>query len=81
MTRPAVPGTVNWSNVLTVASAAVLIATQAIATAVAAGWALAGLLNLGDMGEYGLMALFSLVGIYASFAYLRVASRAEPLRH
>lgn len=81
MTQPAVPGTVNWSNVATVGSAAVLIATQAIATAVAAGWALAGLLNLGDLGEYGLMTIFGLIGAYASIAYFRKAAKAEPLRH
>lgn len=81
MTQAPVPGSTNWSNVLTVGSATILIATQAIATAIAAGWALAGLLNLGDLGEYALMALFGLIGIYASIAYLRKAARMEPLRH
>lgn len=81
MTQPAVPGSVNWTNVLTVGSAAILIATQAIATAVAAGWAVAGLFNLGDIGEYGLMGLFCLIAAYASVAYFRRAAKAEPLRH
>ncbi|WP_454917827.1 hypothetical protein [Xanthobacter sediminis] len=81
MAQPAVPGSVNWSNVLTVGSAAILIATQAIATAVAAGWAVAGLFKLGDIGEYGLMAVFGLAGIYASVTYFRTAAKAEPLRH
>ncbi|MFG1418810.1 hypothetical protein V5F38_11645 [Xanthobacter sp. V0B-10] len=81
MTRPAAPGSVNWSNMLTVGSAAILIATQAIATAVAAGWALAGLFNMGDLGEYALMAIFGLVGVYASIAYFRKATRNEPLHH
>lgn len=81
MTQPAVPGSVNWSNVLTVSSATVLVATQAIATAAAAGWAAAGLFNLGDIGEYGLMTLFGLAGVYVSVAYFRKAAKAEPLRH
>ncbi|MFG1480217.1 hypothetical protein V5F53_16415 [Xanthobacter sp. V4C-4] len=80
MTQPAGSGAINWNNVLTVGSAAILIATQAVATAVAAGWAVAGLLNLGDLGEYGLMALFGLVGVYGSVAYFRKAAKAEPLR-
>jgi len=81
MAQTAVPGTVNWSNVLTVGSAAVIIATEAIATGVAAGWAVAGLFNLGDAGEYGLMALFGALGIYASIRYFRTAAKQEPLRH
>lgn len=62
---------------LTVASAATLVATEAVATAVAAGWALAGLFHLGDIGEYALMALFTAVALYASWIYLRKASAAE----
>ncbi|MFG1294325.1 MULTISPECIES: hypothetical protein [Xanthobacter] len=81
MTQPAVPGSVNWTNVLTVGSAAILIATQAIATAIAAGWAVAGLFSLGDVGEYALMGLFALLGIYVSVLYFRRAAKAEPLRH
>lgn len=81
MTRPAVPGTMNWGNVLTVGSAAALIGTEALATAVAAGWAIAGLFNLGDIGEYALMALFAAVGLYVAVRFFRKASIAEPLRH
>lgn len=74
-------GAVNWSNVLTVSSASLIIATEALAVALAAGWALAGLFNLGDIGEYGLMAIFSAAALYVCVAYFRKAAKAEPLRH
>lgn len=64
-------------NLLTVASATALVATEAFATSVAAGWAVAGLLNLGDAGEYALMALFSVAAAYVSVAYFRRARRVE----
>jgi hypothetical protein len=62
---------------LTVVSAAILVATEAVATAVAAGWALAGLFRLGDIGLYVLVALFGALALYVSFVYLRKASAAE----
>ncbi|MFG1301878.1 hypothetical protein V5F49_19000 [Xanthobacter sp. V3C-3] len=64
-------------NLLTVASATALVATEAFATAVAAGWALAGLLNLGDVGEYALMALFSVAAAYVTVVYFRRAVKVE----
>ncbi|ABS65449.1 hypothetical protein [Xanthobacter versatilis] len=67
----------HGGNLFTVLSATALIATEAFATAVAAGWALAGLLNLGDVGEYALMGLFSLAAAYVSFVYFRRAVRVE----
>lgn len=71
-------GRVLWTHVVSVISATVLVGTQAIATAVAAGWAVAGLFNLGDVGEYALMALFGALAIYGSVAYLRKAAKIEP---
>ena len=70
-------GARHGGNLFTVLSATALIATEALATAVAAGWALAGLLNLGDVGEYALMGLFSLAAAYVSFVYFRRAVRVE----
>ncbi|MDI4665177.1 hypothetical protein K9U40_12675 [Xanthobacter autotrophicus] len=70
-------GTRGGGRFVTVASATALIATEAFATAVAAGWALAGLLNLGDAGEYALMGLFSLAAAYVTYTYFRRARRVE----
>ncbi|MBA4790055.1 MAG: hypothetical protein H2042_10195 [Rhizobiales bacterium] len=64
-------------HMLTVASATLFVGIQAIATAVAAGWAVAGLFNLGDIGEYGLMGLFTLPALYATYRYARSAARTE----
>ncbi|MGQ3673429.1 hypothetical protein ACT6QG_13665 [Xanthobacter sp. TB0136] len=74
-------GQVNWSHVLTVTSATILVLTEVLAVAVAAGWALGGLLNLGDLGEYVLMGLFALLALYATRLYYRRAVQAEPLRY
>lgn len=64
-------------HMFTVASATLFVALQAVATALAAGWAVAGLFNLGDIGEYVLMALFSVVAIYGTYRYGRMAAIAE----
>lgn len=64
-------------NIVTVLSATVLIATEAFATAIAAAWALAGLTNLGDIGQYALMLLFGAVALYVTVIYFRKAYRVE----
>ncbi|MCL8381343.1 MULTISPECIES: hypothetical protein [Xanthobacter] len=70
-------GKTGGGSLFTVVSATTLVATQAIATAIAAGWALAGLMHLGDIGEYALMALFSLAALYISVKYFRRAHAVE----
>lgn len=70
-------GAAKRGSILTVLSAAALVATESFATAIAAGWALAGLLNLGDAGEYALMVLFSLVALYVTVKYFRRAYAVE----
>ncbi|MGQ3676670.1 hypothetical protein ACT6QH_14380 [Xanthobacter sp. TB0139] len=74
-------GRVNWGSVVSVGSATILVLTQVVALAVAAGWALGGLLNIGNMGEMALMALFTLLALYGSWRYFRLAVVAEPLRY
>lgn len=70
-------GKTGGGSLFTVASATALIATEAFATAIAAGWALAGLMHLGDIGEYGLMGLFSLAALYITVKYFRRAYAVE----
>jgi hypothetical protein len=41
-------GRINWPNVLTVISAAILISAEVFGAAFAAGWAIANLFELGD---------------------------------
>jgi hypothetical protein len=70
-------GSGSGGRMLTVASAALLVATEAVATAVAAGWAVAGLFRLGDIGLYVLVALFGAAALYVSWIYLKKARVAE----
>lgn len=68
-------------GLISVVSATILVATQAITIAIAAGWAMGGLFHLGDIGEYGLMAIFGLLAAYVSILYVRKAIVAERNAH
>jgi hypothetical protein len=69
---------IAWQNVLTVLSAAILIAAEVFGAAFAGGWALANLLELGTYGEHILQALFFACGIAIMVAFIRAAERVEP---
>jgi hypothetical protein len=69
---------INWINVSTVLSAAILIGAEVFGAAFAGGWAVAGLLNLGDYGVYALQALFFLIGVVVMVAFVRHAQTVEP---
>ena len=69
---------IRWSNVATVLSASILIASEVFCAAYAGGWALAVLLDLGDYGVYALQTLFFLLGIAVMAAFVRNAQRVEP---
>lgn len=66
-------------NLVTVLSLMILIGTEVFAVAVAAGWAIAGLLELGEVVGYALMALFSLGGLYIMAQLWRRATAIEPI--
>jgi hypothetical protein len=70
----------GFQNLLTVISVMILIGTEVFGVAFAAGWAIAGLFELGDMVSYILMALFSLIGIYILVNLWRKATTVEPIR-
>ncbi len=67
-----------WMNVLTVLSAAILIGAEVFGAAFAGGWALAGLLHLGEYGVYVLQVLFFIAGLAVMVAFIRAARRVEP---
>jgi hypothetical protein len=67
-------------NLITVVSVLILIGTEVFGVALAGGWAVAGLLELGDTFAYVLMGLFSLLGLYAMLALWRNAVAIEPIR-
>jgi hypothetical protein len=71
-------GRVNWINLMTVVSAAILIGTEIVGVGLATGWAIAGMFGLGDIGAYVLEALFGLGALAIVVAFVRSASRIEP---
>ena len=66
-----------WLNVLTVVSAAILISAEVFGAAFAAGWAVANLAGLSELGVY-LQALFFLGGVAILVQFLIAARRIEP---
>jgi predicted membrane channel-forming protein YqfA (hemolysin III family) len=69
----------NWRNVVTIMSIMVLVGAEVFGVAIAAGWAIAGLFELGDVVSYILMGLFSLIGLYALILLWRRAVKVEPI--
>ena len=72
--------TASRRNLITIISVLILIGTEVFGVALAGGWAIAGLLELGDTAAYVLMGLFSLLGVYAMVALWRNAVAVEPIR-
>ena len=70
----------NAGNLLTVISVLILVGAEVFGVAIAAGWAIAGLFELGDTVGYVLMAAFSGLGLYAMLILWRRAVQVEPIR-
>ena len=69
----------NWRNLLTVISVTLLVGTEVMAAALAGGWAVAGLLDLGTMVEYIFMALFGVLGLWGVARFVKSALAIEPI--
>jgi hypothetical protein len=69
---------INWLNVSTVISAAILIGAEVFGAAFAGGWAFANLFNLGEYGVYALQVVFFLAGVAVMIAFVRSGMRVEP---
>jgi hypothetical protein len=72
------PRRILWQNVLTVVSAAILIAAEVFGAAFAGSWAIANLLALGTLGARVLDGVFMLCGIAVMAQFVRAAHRVEP---
>jgi hypothetical protein len=70
---------INWLNVLTVVSAAILIGAEVFGAAFAASWALTTLFNLPSVYGYVLDAMLFGLGLVVMASFLRSAQRVEPL--
>jgi len=77
-TNPAKGRHINWLNVLTVVSAAILIGAEVFGAAFAAGWAISNLFQLGDYVGHILQGLFFLLGLFVMLQFLRNARKVEP---
>ncbi len=71
---------INWRNLITIVSVLILIGTEVFGVALAGGWAIAGLFELGDVAAYVLMGLFSLLGLWAMLALWRNSVAIEPIQ-
>jgi hypothetical protein len=69
---------INWINVSTVLSAAILIAAEVFGAAFAGGWAFGNLFALGEYGTYILQILFFGLGIAVMAAFIRAGMHIEP---
>ena len=76
--RPRGQRRINWVNVSTVLSAAILIAAEVFGAAFAGGWAFGNLFGLGEYGTYILQVLFFVLGIVIMAAFVRSGMRIEP---
>jgi hypothetical protein len=72
------PRRINWINVSTVLSAAILISAEVFGAAFAGGWAFGNLFGLGDYGTYGLQIVFFVLGLAVMIAFIRNGMRVEP---
>jgi hypothetical protein len=77
-TSPQRPRRIQWRNVLTVVSAAILISAEVFGAAFAGSWAIASLIGLGAIGAHILDVFFMLCGLAVMVQFLRAASRVEP---
>jgi len=69
----------NRQNALTIVSAAILVGTEVFVAGIAGGWAIAGLLGLGDIGAYVLVAVGFGLACFALISFLRSATKVEPI--
>ncbi len=75
MARP-----INWTNTTTLGSVAVLVGTELVGAGGAAGWAIGGLFQLGELLTHVLEAVLILVALVGLFYFLRAAVAHEPIR-
>ncbi len=71
---------INWSNALTLGSVAVLVGTELVGAGAAAGWAIGGLFQLGDLITHVLETALVLVALTGLYYFLRAAIAHEPIR-
>ncbi len=71
---------INWQNVTTVFSVAILVGTELIGMTWAAAWALGGIFDLPSIFRTGIEIVGVLLGAYGLYHFVRAALKVEPLR-
>lgn len=71
---------INWLHLSTIVSLAILVGTELVGAAWAAGWALGGLLQLDPWISRTIEAVFTLCGFALLYYFMRTAIRHEPIR-
>ena len=74
-------GSINWINVLTIVSVAVLVGTELVGAAGAAGWAIGGLFQLGDLFTHILEVALILCALFGLTRFLQAVLGHEQLRY
>ncbi|HWV40026.1 hypothetical protein [Pseudorhodoplanes sp.] len=77
-TRPAGGSRIQWINVMTVASAAILIGAEVFGAAFAGSWAIANLFGFDDTIRRILDVILLAIGAYIMFRFVRFAQKVEP---
>ncbi len=72
------PRRTEWSSVVTVISAAILIGAEVFGAAFAGGWALAILFGLDETGAHILQGVLFAIGVIIMVSFVRAAQRIEP---
>jgi hypothetical protein len=73
-------GGINTRNLVTLVSVGILVGTELVGVALAAGWAIAGLFGLDQHVGWALMALFGAMGAYGLYRFMKRAAQLEPIR-
>jgi hypothetical protein len=69
---------IYWPSVITVISAAILIAAEVFGAAFAGGWALAILMGLDDTFALIIQGVLFVIGVAVMVTFVRQAQRIEP---
>ena len=71
---------INWRNALTLLSVAILVGTELVGAGAAAGWAIGGLFQLGEIVTHALEVIFVVGALVGLSYFLRAALKHEPIR-
>lgn len=74
-------GSINWKNLITLVSVAILVGTELTAMTWAAGWALGGIFDLPMLFRRIFEVVGAALGLVGLYYFMREAVKSEPIRH